>query len=86
MVNDVVDFWRVEDLQRNRRLLLRAEMKLPGWAWLEFAIDDAGERRELSVTGHYKPKGILGYLYWYACLPLHVFIFRNLILRIERCS
>lgn len=85
-VNDVVDFWRVEDLQRNRRLLLRAEMKLPGWAWLEFAIDDAGERRKLSVTGHYKPKGILGYLYWYACLPLHVFIFRNLILRIERRS
>ena len=85
-VNDVVDFWRVEDLRRDRRLLLRAEMKLPGWAWLEFGIAATGDRRQLSVTAHYKPRGVLGYLYWYACLPLHIFIFRNLIHRIERRS
>ena len=62
-INDVIDFWRVEDLQKDRRLLLRAEMKLPGKAWLEFKIQDDGSNRRLSITAHYQPDGYLGNLY-----------------------
>ncbi|MDP3803967.1 MAG: SDR family oxidoreductase, partial [Candidatus Omnitrophota bacterium] len=85
-INDVVDFWRIEDLQEDRRLLMRAEMRLPGRAWLEFNIREEGEGRRLNVTAYYDTQGILGRLYWYACLPLHHFIFHNLIKAIEERS
>ncbi len=85
-INDVIDFWRVEDLKEDERLLLRAEMKLPGKAWLEFSIkDDAGPRR-LSVVAYYDTHSFLGKAYWYVCLPFHHFIFRKLIEEIERRS
>lgn len=84
--NDVVDFWRVEDLQENRRLLLRAEMKLPGKAWLEFIIDEEGSRRRLKVTAYYDTYTLFGRMYWYMCLPLHQIIFYNLIREIEKRS
>jgi uncharacterized protein YbjT (DUF2867 family) len=89
-VHDVVDFWRVEDVVENRRLLLRAEMKLPGRAWLEFSI--AGARatgpgaRRLTVAAYYQPEGIMGYVYWYVFLPFHDLIFRGLIRQIEKRS
>ena len=85
-VNDVVDFWRVEDLIQDERLLLRAEMKLPGKAWLEFHIRDEGERRRLSVVTYYDTHTLLGKIYWYIFLPFHHFIFRNLIVAIEKRS
>jgi uncharacterized protein YbjT (DUF2867 family) len=86
-VNDVIDFWRVEDVRRNQRLLLRAEMKLPGRAWLEFIVEpEAGGTTKLSVKAYYQPFGFWGKLYWYACLPLHIFIFNDLIAQIERRS
>ena len=85
-INDVVDFWRVEDLQLDRKLLLRAEMKLPGKAWMEFMIRRQGSRNVLSVTAYYHTSTVLGHLYWYSCLPLHHFIFANLIKQIEKIS
>lgn len=85
-INDVIDFWRVEDLVPDRKLLLRAEMKLPGKAWLEFAIEDRGASRLLSVKAYYYTRTILGKINWYFFLPFHVFIFRDLILGIEARS
>ena len=86
-VNDVIDFWRVEAIEKNRLLLLRAEMKLPGRAWLEFRIDPEGERQNrLTVTAYYQSKGLWGRIYWYIFLPFHHFIFYDLIKQIEKRS
>lgn len=83
-INDVIDFWRVEDLKDNERLLLRAEMKLPGRAWLEFNINrEEGENR-LSVKTFYQHRGVFGKIYWYLCLPFHNIIFEDLIRQIEK--
>ena len=81
--NDVVDFFRVEEIQENKRLLLRAEMKIPGRAWLEFNIKEEGLKRKLSVIAYYNTQSLLGKLYWYACLPFHHFIFKKLLTGIE---
>lgn len=80
---DTIDFWRVilAD-KKNHRLLLFAEMKLPGEAWLEFVIVNNGNRSILKQTATFRPKGIMGRNYWYAMLPFHFFIFRNMLKRI----
>jgi uncharacterized protein YbjT (DUF2867 family) len=83
-VGDVVDFWRVEGLKENAMLLLRAEMKLPGKAWLQFNVDQVESWSRLSVNAYYQPGGLFGRLYWYVCLPFHFLIFRNLIEQIEK--
>jgi len=86
-VNDVIDFWRVEDLKPEKRLLLRAEMKLPGMAWLEFLVTNQKKtENQLSVNAYYEPRGIFGMLYWYIFLPFHFFIFYDLIKEIEKQS
>jgi len=85
-IEDVIDFWRVEDMQENKRLLLRAEMLLPGRAWLEFYIQDKGADRALSVKAYYDTSSIFGHIYWYFCLLFHYSIFHNLIKAIERRS
>ncbi|MCP4395872.1 MAG: SDR family oxidoreductase [bacterium] len=86
-INDVLDFWRVEDLQQDRRLLLRAEMRLPGRAWLEFTISpEAQNLNTLSVIAHYEAHGFWGKGYWIACVPLHKLVFDDLIQQIERRS
>ncbi len=85
-INDVIDFWRVEDLQQDKRLLLRAEMKVPGKAWLEFAIADEEGKRTLSVVPYYNTKTFWGKIYWYIFLPFHHFIFNDLIRQIEKMS
>jgi len=82
-LNDVIDFWRVEEIQDNRKLLLRAEMKMPGQAWLEFKIDKEGEKNKLTVTAYYETHGFWGKLYWYIFLPFHYIIFTNLLKQIE---
>ncbi len=74
-VGDALDFWKVADIKENKRLLLLAQMKLPGKAWLEFAIQD----ETLIQTAHFLPQGLLGRLYWYAVSPLHHFVFRGMI-------
>ncbi|MCX5908400.1 MAG: DUF2867 domain-containing protein, partial [Deltaproteobacteria bacterium] len=85
-VNDVIDFWRVEDLQKNKRLLLRAEMKMPGKAWLEFQIQDVDYQRKLSIRAYFHTQSLGGKLYWYFFLPFHRFIFNGLIKQIEKRS
>ena len=78
-VGDPLDFWRVEALESPHLLRLRAEMKLPGRAWLQFEVlpDPGGCRVE--QTAFFEPRGILGYLYWYLVLPTHRFVFPGLI-------
>jgi uncharacterized protein YbjT (DUF2867 family) len=85
-IGDVIDFWRVEDLKPDAMLLLRAEMKLPGKAWLQFSVDQEGAKNRLSVNAYYQPRGVFGRPYWYVCLPFHFFIFQNLIKQIEKRS
>ena len=85
-VNDAVDFWRVEEIVQDRRLLLRAEMKLPGKAWLEFKISSQDEGNRLTATPYFEPKGITGKIYWYIFLPFHTIIFKNLIKKIDARS
>lgn len=72
---DALDFWRVLYANKEEgRLLLFAEMKLPGEAWLEFKVEDG----ELHQTATFRPLGVLGRLYWYAVLPFHGFIFNGM--------
>lgn len=85
-INDVIDFWRVEDLKPGERLLLRAEMKLPGKAWLEFLVGQEGGRNRLCIKTYYDTHTLWGRLYWYLFLPFHHFIFTQLIEQIERRS
>jgi uncharacterized protein YbjT (DUF2867 family) len=85
-IDDVIDFWRTEDLQPNERLLLRAEMKLPGRAWLEFNIKDEADKRKLSIIAHYYTHSLWGKIYWYMFLPFHRLIFNDLIKQIEKRS
>ena len=73
---DALDFWRVLVADRpNGRLLLYAEMKLPGEAWLEFKIKEDGSKKILYQTATYRPLGLWGRLYWYSVLPFHGLIF-----------
>lgn len=82
---DVLDCWRVEVVEDGRRLRLRAEMKLPGRAWLEFEVSDLGESRSLlRQTAVYDPLGLSGILYWYAVYPLHELVFRGMVRGIAR--
>ncbi|MDY0051351.1 MAG: SDR family oxidoreductase [Aliarcobacter sp.] len=74
-ISDCLDFWKVVDLKENERLLLYAQMKLPGEAWLEFKIKD----NKLIQSAYFYPKGVFGRLYWYSLVPLHYFIFKNMI-------
>ncbi|NDP22139.1 MAG: SDR family oxidoreductase [Paludibacter sp.] len=76
---DTLDFWRVlvADKQ-NKRLLLYAEMKLPGEAWLEFELIRKDNKDILQQTATFRPKGLGGRLYWYAVLPFHYFVFNGL--------
>lgn len=85
-INDVIDFWRVEDLIKDRLLLLRAEMKLPGRAWLEFRITQNQQARLLYIKAWFQPFGLFGIIYWYLLLPLHRFIFKDLIEQIEKSA
>lgn len=80
---DALDFWRVLLADhKNHRLLLFAEMKLPGEAWLEFSIVQNQSRCILKQTATFRPKGVIGRNYWYAMLPFHFFIFKNMLKRI----
>ena len=82
LAGDTLDFWRVLIANKEEgRLLLYAEMKLPGEAWLEFKID---KNNVLKQTVTFRPLGLLGRLYWYSVLPLHAIIFRGLINEIAK--
>lgn len=82
---DALDFWRVIVADRlNRRLLLYAEMKVPGEAWLEFKIIERDGKNYLVQCATFRPTGLYGRIYWYALLPIHIAIFIGMIKRIER--
>jgi uncharacterized protein YndB with AHSA1/START domain len=79
-VGDALDFWRVEAVEPDRLLRLRAEMKVPGLAWLQFqATPRADGQTLLAQTAFFAPKGLLGWVYWYALYPVHQLIFSGLI-------
>jgi uncharacterized protein YbjT (DUF2867 family)/uncharacterized protein YndB with AHSA1/START domain len=84
-VGDALDFWRVEAVEPERLLRLRAEMKVPGKAWLQFQVTPRDEDQALlSQVAFFAPKGLLGWLYWYALYPFHGLIFSGLIDQIAR--
>ena len=77
---DALDFWRVLIADKEKkRLLLFAEMKLPGEAWLEFRIMKKNGKTLLRQTATFRPKGLWGRIYWYTMLPFHYFIFNGMI-------
>lgn len=83
---DSLDFWRVLAVDEERkRLLLYAEMKLPGEAWLEFRIQEPEEGdSRLLQKATFRPSGLLGRLYWYLIWPMHWLVFRGMIRNLER--
>lgn len=81
-VGDAVDFWRVEAVEPDALVRLRAEMKLPGEAWLEWTIRPDGDRRRLDQRAIFYPRGLLGRLYWYVLIPFHAVIFGRMLRRI----
>ncbi|MET0242026.1 MAG: SDR family oxidoreductase [Flavitalea sp.] len=84
---DSVDFWRVLVADRQkRRLLLFAEMKVPGEAWLEFKICREQDKFILYQTATFRPHGITGRLYWYSMLPFHLFLFKGMIRNISKAN
>ncbi len=78
---EALDFWRVVGIERDRSLSLRAEMKLPGEAMLNFQIEPVEDARKtkLTMTALYRPRGLLGILYWYAVQPLHNVVFGGML-------
>lgn len=79
VVGDALDFWRVEEMDRGHFLRLRAEMKLPGLAWLEFRVSKAdGGGSILSQRAIFFPHGLGGRLYWLSVMPLHGIVFAGM--------
>jgi uncharacterized protein YbjT (DUF2867 family) len=83
---DAVDFWRVEAIERDRLLRLRAEMKVPGRAWLQFEVSGDGAGSVVRQTAIFEPRGLAGLLYWYALFPIHGFIFGGMLRGITRAA
>ena len=85
---DIIDCWIVEDVKIGERLLLKAEMKLPGIAWLEFRLKNNEKNNStlITQTAHFIPRGLSGILYWYSVYIIHQFIFRGMILKIVKKS
>ncbi|MDZ7807492.1 MAG: SDR family oxidoreductase [Gracilimonas sp.] len=80
-IGDALDFWRVEAIKPGEILRLRAEMKVPGRAWLEFqaTTDEESGKTKLVQTAYFAPKGLMGLLYWYVLYPFHSLIFSSMI-------
>jgi hypothetical protein len=87
-VGEALDFWRVETIDPGRMLRLRAEMKLPGKAWLQFEVkaQDRYPRPLLAQTAFFAPKGLLGLIYWYGLYPVHALIFRGMIQKLSELA
>jgi len=84
---DPLDFWRVEEIEENKLLRLRAEMKLPGKAWLQFQVEEnSSSISTLTQTAFYEPRGLWGLLYWYSVYPLHGLIFGGMIKSIKKSA
>nr|WP_229854733.1 SDR family oxidoreductase [Streptomyces filipinensis] len=90
-VGDSLDFWRVEEIERGRLLRLRAEMRLPGLAWLEMYVDEEGRGgARYRQRALFHPRGLLGQLYWWSVSPFHAVVFggmaRNIVRAAERAQ
>ena len=84
-VGDALDFWRVEDVEHNHLIRLRAEMKLPGQAWIQFkCIPQIDGTSTLELDVIFAPKGLLGLAYWYFLYPIHRWIFNGLVQQIVK--
>ena len=85
-VGEALDFWRVEAVEPGRLMRLRAEMKVPGKAWLQFEVkaQDHDTRPLLTQTAFFAPKGLLGLVYWYALYPIHGMIFGGMIQKLAK--
>lgn len=83
---DVLDFWRVEDVDDGRLLRLRAEMKVPGRAWLQFEVEDDAGGSRIRQTAIFDPLGLAGLAYWYLLYPIHTLIFRGMLRRIAAAA
>ncbi len=84
-VGDAIDFWRVEAIEPDHLLRLRAEMKVPGRAWLQFEARSQPDRTtRLVQTAFFEPKGLMGLLYWYSLYPIHAWIFKVMVHEIAR--
>ncbi|MFN2216197.1 MAG: SDR family oxidoreductase [Anaerolineales bacterium] len=87
-VGESLDFWRVEAVEPDHLLRLRAEMKVPGKAWLQFtSFPQSDGKTLLKQTAYFAPRGLTGLIYWYSLYPIHTFIFSGLIKKIaERAT
>lgn len=83
---DALDFWRVEAFEPDQMLRLRAEMKLPGRAWLQFEAEPDNGGTILTQTAVFDPTGLAGLLYWYALLPIHTPMFRGMLRNVARAA
>lgn len=86
-VGDALDFWRVEEYHPERMLRLRAEMRLPGRAWLQFESEAVGRTTSTLIqTAFFEPRGLWGYIYWYGILPFHGIVFGGMIAQVVRAA
>jgi uncharacterized protein YbjT (DUF2867 family) len=85
-IGDALDFWRVEAIQPGSLLRLRAEMKVPGTAWLQFEVRQISTGTKIILTAFFDPHGLLGYLYWYAFYIPHLFIFPGMVRSLARSA
>jgi uncharacterized protein YbjT (DUF2867 family) len=85
-VGDALDWWRVEEIDEVKLLRLRAEMRLPGLAWLELTVDDDEGRTIFRQRAVYHPVGLLGHLYWWSVTPFHGIVFGGMQRNIARTA
>jgi hypothetical protein len=82
---DVIDFYRVEALEQDRLMRLKAELRAPGLGWMEWRIrPQSGQEVLLTQIAYFAPKGALGFLYWYLMLPFHRLVFAGMIKAVAR--
>ncbi|MEM7454513.1 MAG: SDR family oxidoreductase [Planctomycetota bacterium] len=86
-VGDALDFWRVEQFESGRLLRMRAEMKVPGRAWLEFEVNENEDgTSRIRQTAQFDPRGLSGLAYWYALYPLHELVFAGMLRNIGKAA
>jgi len=86
VAGDVLDFWRVESIERPSRLYLKAEMKVPGRAWLEFSLTSSGSGTQIKQMAIFDPAGLWGIIYWYLMYPFHQLIFKGMLKKIAKLT
>ncbi|CAN2173433.1 COG0702 Predicted nucleoside-diphosphate-sugar epimerases [Candidatus Nanopelagicaceae bacterium] len=85
-IGDSLDFWRVENLEKEKKLRLYAEMILPGKAWLEFNLSEKDGKTIFSQDALFAPRGLGGQIYWYLVSPFHLFIFPTMLRNIVKAA